>query len=339
MAKEPVVAFVCLPVPMCKLLLCLVLSLAATLPLSAADLQHEVMPGWPSLPEGHKLGLCAGVGVDSHNHVFVFHRGSRQWQTPFPAETIPTATVSVIDGQSGKLINSWGAHLFIMPHGLTIDRDDHVWLTDVGLHQVFKFSYDGNLLMTLGERSKPGADSTHFNLPTDVAVLPDGSFYVSDGYKNTRIVKFAADGRYEFEWGTKGEAPGQFHLPHGIAVDAQGHVYVCDRSNARLQVFDDRGRFIHQWKGPQIGRPYGVDVAPDGHVFIIDGGEPSLKPSERGKAVELDADGRVLDTFGSSGREPGQFQLGHDIAIAPDGSVYVAEGTGKRVQKFVKKLP
>lgn len=318
-------------------LLCLFSALAGGLSLSAAEPQHEVVNGWPALLEGYTLGLCAGVGVDSHNNVFIFHRCGRLWKTPFPTEPIATATVTVIDGASGKLITSWGAGQFIMPHGLTIDRDDNVWLTDVGLHQVFKFTHDGKLLFTLGERSQPGDDHSHFNLPTDVAVLPDGSFYVSDGYKNTRVVKFTADGQYEFEWGTKGDAPGQFNLPHGIAVDAHDRVYVCDRTNSRIQVFDARGRFIDQWKGPQIGRPYGVGVAPNGHVFIIDGGEPSLKQSECGKAVELDADGRVLDTFGAFGREPGQFQLGHDITVAPDGSVYVAEGTGQRVQKFVRK--
>jgi peptidylamidoglycolate lyase len=275
--------------------------------------------------------------VDSHNNVFVFHRSGRQWTTPFPTEPIAAPTVTVIDGQSGKRVTSWGAGLFIMPHGLTIDREDNVWLTDVGLHQVFKFTHEGKLLLTLGERGKPGSDRAHFNLPTDVAVLPDGSFYVSDGYKNTRVVKFTAEGQYDFEWGTKGDAPGQFNLPHGIAVDARGRVYVCDRSNSRIQIFDARGKFLDQWKGPQIGRPYGVAVASTGHIFVIDGGEPSLRQSDRGKAVELDADGRVLDTFGSFGKEPGQFQVGHDIAVANDGSVYVAEGAGLRVQKFVRK--
>lgn len=313
------------------------LCLIACLSSAAAEPRHEVVRDWPKLPEGHVLGLCAGVGVDSHNHVFVFHRCGRLWSNPFPTDPIATPTVTVIDGPTGKLLGQWGANQFIMPHGLTIDHEDNVWLTDVGLHQVFKFTPDGRLLLTLGERDKPGSDASHFNLPTDVAVLPDGSFYVSDGYKNTRVVKFRADGRYQFEWGGKGTGPGEFNLPHGIALDTRGRVYVCDRTNSRIQVFDAAGKFLDQWKGPQIGRPYGVDVRPDGHVFIIDGGEPSLKPSERGKAVELDAEGHVLDTFGSPGKEPGQFQLGHDIAVGPDGAVYVAEGTGARVQKFVRK--
>ena len=306
-------------------------------PLRSAEPHHEVVKDWPSLPKEYVLGLCAGVGVDSHNHVFIFHRRERVWSTPFPTEPIAGTTVSVVDGKSGKLITSWGAGQFIMPHGLTIDREDNVWLTDVGLHQVFKFTHDGKLLLTLGERAKPGDDHSHFNLPTDVAVLADGSFYVSDGYKNTRVMKFAADGRYDFEWGGKGSEPGLFNLPHGIAVDTKGRIIVCDRSNSRLQVFDARGKFLTQWKGPHIGRPYGVAVAADDHVFSVDGGDPTAEPAERGKVVELDGEGHVLDTFGSPGKGPGQFQLGHDIAVGADGAVYVAEGSGKRVQKFIRK--
>lgn len=312
------------------ILLCL-LSAAAR-----AQSHHEVVSSWPKLPEKHVLGLCAGVGVDAQNRVFVFHRSGRKWSNPFPKETIAIPTLSVIDGATGRLINAWGANLFIMPHGLTVDHEGNLWLTDVGLHQVFKFTPEGRLLLTLGERSIPGDDHMHFNLPTDVAVLRDGSFYVSDGYKNTRVMKFAADGRFEFEWGVKGAGAGEFNLPHGIAVDARGRVIVCDRENERLQVFDARGSYLDQWKGPQIGKPYGVAAGSDSHLCIIDGGVPSVKPAERGKAVELDASGKVLDSFGSYGKQPGQFQLGHDIAIGPDGAIYVAEGTGARVQKFVR---
>jgi peptidylamidoglycolate lyase len=317
-----------------RLFLLLLLALLNT---ARAESKYEVVRDWPALPAGYTLGLCAGVGVDSHNNVFVFHRNGRAWSTPFPEEPIASPTISVLDGRTGKLIAQWGAGEFIMPHGLTLDREDNVWLTDVGRQQVFKYTHEGRLLMTLGERRVPGADQAHFNLPTDVAVLPDGSFYVSDGYRNTRVVKFDPTGRYEFEWGGKGSEPGQFNLPHGVAVDGRGRVYVCDRSNSRLQVFDPRGQFLAQWKGPEIGRPYGVSIASNGHIFLIDGGDQSATQPNRSKAVELDADGKVVDTFGSYGAEPGQFQLGHDIAVAPDGSIYVAEGKGQRVQKFIRK--
>lgn len=304
---------------------------------SLAQPQHEVVPGWPQLPEGHVLGLCAGVGVDAQNHVFVFHRSGRVWSNPFPKEAIAAPTVSVFDGATGRLLSTWGANRFIMPHGLTVDHAGNLWLTDVGLHQVFKCTPEGAVLLTLGEAGVPGSDTTHFNLPTDVAVLADGSFYVSDGYKNTRVMKCTAAGRFEFEWGTKGHGPGEFNLPHGITVDAQGRVIVCDRENERLQVFDAKGAFLHEWKGPQLGKPYGIDTGPDGHLFVIDGGSPSLQRQQRGKAVELDLSGQALDTFGSYGKAAGQFQLGHDIAVGPDGAVYVAEGTGARVQKFVRR--
>lgn len=318
-------------------MLCRIPSLIGALATVAlAQQQHEVVPGWPQLPKDHVLGLCAGIGVDAHNRVFVFHRSGRQWSNPFPAEPIAAPTVSVIDGKTGKLLSSWGARQFIMPHGLTVDHEGNLWLTDVGLHQVFKFTPEGKQLLTLGERCVPGNDRAHFNLPTDVAVLSDGSISVSDGYKNSRVVKFTAEGQFAFEWGTKGSKPGEFNLPHGIAVDANERTYVCDRSNARVQVFDARGAFIDSWHGPHIGRPYGIDVAADGHIFVIDGGEPSLRSEVRGKVIELDDSGQALDTFGSGGKGPGQFQMGHDIAIGPDGAVYVAEGTGQRVQKFVR---
>jgi peptidylamidoglycolate lyase len=305
--------------------------------LHAAEPHHEVVPEWPQLPKEHVLGLCAGVGVDAQNRVFVFHRSGRKWSNPFPTEPISKPTISVIDGTSGRLLNSWGTGMFIMPHGLTVDHEGNLWLTDVGLHQVFKFTPEGKLLLTLGERAKTGNDPAHFNLPTDVAVLRDGSFYVSDGYKNTRVMKFSADGRFEFEWGTKGKGNGEFNLPHGIALDAEGRVIVCDRENERLQLFDAKGQFMEVWESPLIGKPYAVATDPKGFIFAIDGGSPSLKPAERGKAVKLNAKGLVVETFGSFGSGPGQFQLGHDIAIGPDGAVYVAEGTGERVQKFVCK--
>lgn len=302
-----------------------------------AQPHHKVVPNWPRLPQNHELGLCAGVGVDAQNRVFVFHRNGRKWSNPFPKEPIALPTVSVIDGNSGKLLASWGEGRFIMPHGLTVDHEGNLWLTDVGLHQVFECTPEGRVLLTLGEAGVPGADQAHFNLPTDVAVLRDGSFYVSDGYKNTRVIKFNTDGRFEFEWGTKGSGEGEFHLPHGVAIDAAGRVIVCDRENERLQLFDARGGFIDAWKGAQLGKPYGIATAPNGHIFLIDGGSPSVRPELRGKAVELDAAGKVIDTFGSFGTAPGQFQLGHDIALGPDGAAYVAEGTGARVQKFVRR--
>lgn len=313
----------------------LLLSLAATALL--AQPSYRVVEGWPQVPADTPLGLCAGVGVDAQNRVFVFHRCGRKWSKPFPSEPIREPVVSVFDGASGRKLASWGAGQFVMPHGLTVDHRGHVWLTDVGLHQVFECTPEGKILRTWGEAGVPGKDAAHFNLPTDVAILPDGSFYVSDGYQNTRVVKFSASGTYDFEWGTQGEGHGQFHLPHGLAVDSQGRVLVCDRENERIQIFDAKGGFIAVWKSRLIGKPYGITASSAGDIFAVDGGLPSLKPSERGKVVTLNHRGEVLEAFGSYGSAPGQFQLGHDIAMGPDGALYVAEGTGARVQKFVRQ--
>ena len=177
-------------------------ALMATLLAATAEAQpappverYQVVHGWPELPPGEILGQATGVDVDSKGNVWVFHRAGREWSEPFPIEPIDRPTVWVFDGQTGRLLTSWGANTFVMPHGLTIDHDDNVWLTDVGRHQVFKFGPDGRQLLVLGEARVPGDDARHFNQPTDVAVAANGTFFVSDGYGNSRVLHFTADGK------------------------------------------------------------------------------------------------------------------------------------------------
>jgi peptidylamidoglycolate lyase len=204
---------------------------------------------------------------------------------------------------------SGGAGLFAMPHGLTVDAEDNVWVTDVGFHQVFKLTHDGQPLLTIGTAGVMGSDETHFGLPTDVAVLPDGSFYVSDGYENTRVAKFSAAGEFQFEWGSKGGGRGEFDLPHGIALDHEGRVYVADRSNARVQVFDSQGGFLSEWKGDDLGRPYSVAIGPNAKAYVIDGGDQPLTPPDRSRVLRLGLDGRIEAKFGRYGNYDGQFLL------------------------------
>ena len=288
-----------------------------------ASTSYQVVHGWPTLPEGFAFGQVAGVGVDSHNHVFVFHRGDHP--------------IMCIGGATGEIIKFWGDGFFDIPHGLAVDSKDNVWVTDVGLHQVFKFSHEGELLMTLGEKGVTGLDDAHFNKPTDVAITPSGDFYVSDGYGNSRVVKFSPKGKFLFDWGKKGDLPGEFDLPHGIALDPQGRVYVADRTNSRVQVFDETGNFLAEWKSAGIGRPWDVAVGPDGFVYIMDGGDMNPKPPDRGRVVRVDLQGKKVDQFGSFGSYDGQFYWGHAVAVAPEGAVYVADvHLGMRAQKFVK---
>lgn len=151
------------------------------------------------------MGQVAGIGVDSNGDILVFHRAERVWEgEELTLELIPSPTMFVLNDEMGELIEWWGTDMFVMPHGLTIDHQDNLWLTDVGLHQVFKFDRTGRLLMTLGERGTPGEDTNHFNMPTDVAVAQDGSFYVSDGYGNSRVIKFSPEGDYITSWGSYG---------------------------------------------------------------------------------------------------------------------------------------
>jgi peptidylamidoglycolate lyase len=299
---------------------------------------YRLVAGWPKLPEGMALGQVSGVDVDSSGNVFVFHRAERIWQgEEVGLDPIASPTISVFDSQTGELMKQRGAAMFVMPHSLTIDHEDNIWLTDVGLHQVFKFDHEGNRLLVLGEPGVPGEDAAHFNQPTDVAVAPDGSFYVSDGYGNSRIVKFSAEGRFLESWGAKGTAPGQFDLPHSLDLDANGRLYVADRGNARLQIFDEAGNFITQWQGDYLDRPWAVRVSPEGNVLVVDGGDQPMLFPDRARILKFDTEGNLLAAFGSYGQEPGQFIWPHAIAIAPDGALYVGEvATGMRVQKFIR---
>lgn len=309
----------------------------ATASPSEADAAYAVVHGWPKLPEGRALGSAAGVGVTGRGTVLVFHRASRIWSEPLPLEPIAAPTIAEFEIGSGKLIGEWGAGLFSMPHGLSVDSQDNVWLTDVALHQVFKFSRTGKLLMTLGERGVPGADGAHFNRPTDVAVLPDGSFYVSDGYRNTRVVKFAADGRFEFQWGEPGKGPGQFDTPHAVALDADGRVHVADRQNDRVQVFDAKGSFVTEWRNPVFGRPYSVALLDRKRAVIADGGEQSNAPPERSSVSVVSRAGQVIQKIGRWGNYDGQFMMAHDVATDAGGNLYVVDIAGRRLQKFVPR--
>ena len=308
---------------------------AAAQPSAARDTVH-VVHGWPILPEGEVMGQPAGVGVDSHGDVFVFHRAGRGWKEPMSLDPIKKDVIWVFKGGSGAVARRWGAGLFALPHGLTIDDHDNVWLTDVALNQVFKFSPDGKLLLTVGVRGVAGDDATHFNRPTAVAVRGDGSFLVSDGYRNTRIAEFSADGHFLRQWGTAGDKPGQFNLPHAVIVDKKGRVLVADRENDRVQVFDASGRLLEIWKSPQIGRPYAIAPLSGGRFVIADGGEqPDDGPDRSGGAI-VDEHGRVLSRFGRFGVYDGQFWGAHAVATDRNDAIYIVDVDGLRVQKFVR---
>jgi peptidylamidoglycolate lyase len=298
---------------------------------------YSVVHGWPVLPDGMVLGQVSGVAVDSHNQVFIFHRAEGSWAAD-KTKPIASATILSLDGVTGKLISSWGENRFLEPHGLRVDRDDNIWVTDRALQQVFKFSHDGKLLLTIGTERTAGADATHFDKPTDIAFAADGNVYISDGYGNSRIAKFSPDGKFLFDWGKKGQGPGEFDLPHSVVVDAQGRVYVADRNNLRIQVFDAHGKFIAQWKSDELGRPWSLTIGPDNLLYVVDGGDLKPDPPGRGQLLKLDLTGKILAKWSRFGNYDGQILWGHDLAVGKDGAVYVGDVFhGMRVQKFIPR--
>jgi DNA-binding beta-propeller fold protein YncE len=289
----------------------LLIGLAGSAP--SADLpDYQPVPGWPQLPPDVTLGPVSAVATDAADRVYVFHRGKHP--------------VLVFE-RDGKFLRSWGDELVKTAHGLRVDPEGNVWLTDIGDHRVLKCSSEGKLLLALGKRGEPGDDADHFNRPTDVAVAPSGEFYVSDGYGNSRVVKFSKEGKFLKQWGKKGAGEGEFNLPHAICLDARGRVYVADRENNRVQIFDGEGHFLEQWK--ETGAPFGLFLTSDGRLLVADGRANWVKV--------LDREGKPLGRWGEKGKGPGQFNMPHAICMDAHGAVYVTDITGQRVQKFVAR--
>ncbi|MCA6079126.1 peptidyl-alpha-hydroxyglycine alpha-amidating lyase family protein [Fulvivirga sedimenti] len=301
---------------------------------STSAVAYSLMQDWPDLPDSIQLGNATGLDIDKHGHLFVFHRAGRQWTDPFPEDPITRPTIFMLDAESGNLINSWGEDLFIMPHGLTADKENNVWMTDVARHQVFKFSHEGELLLTLGEEGIYGTDSSHFYLPTDIAIASNGNIYVSDGYGNSRVIVFDPSGKYLFDWGIFGDLPGQFNTPHGIDIDEEGNVYVADRENNRIQKFSAEGEFIKLWQNEEGEQLYSVVTGKNGDVFGIDYhvvAESIVKGSD---IIHLDALESVLNRYGRNGNYNGEVVRYHDIAIDEKGNLYTADILENTIQKF-----
>jgi DNA-binding beta-propeller fold protein YncE len=294
---------------------------AAALPAFSADLKsgpplpYHVVNDWARLPAGWNFGECSGVAVDRHDNVWVFNRGKHP----------------VIEfDQNGKMLQSWGDGTVVSSHGIRVDADGNVWGIDVKGHVVIKYSPSGRVLMILGNRQgTPGKNDSKdaFAEPTNIAFEPNGDFYVSDGYVNSRVIKFNRDGEYITHWGQKGTGDGEFNLVHDVVRDANGRIYVADRTNQRVQIFDGSGKFLGKWTN--IGAPWGLDyVARENSIYMCDG--------LNNRVIKLNLEGQILGVLGSYGKVPGKFDFAHSIAVDNHGAIYVAEIKNWRVQKFVK---
>lgn len=302
----------------------------------AAATRYAEVKDWPSLPPAVQLGEVAGVSVGLNGHVLIFHRPGRGF-TPEATTKLTEPTVIEIDANTGKLTSSWGANLFLVPHGIAVDGQNNIFLTDVGLQQVFKFTYDGKLIFALGEPRVGAWDAKHFNQPTDIAIRPDGTFYVSDGYVNSRVALFDRSGKWLREWGKKGSGEGEFSNPHGLVlVPGSTDVLVADRENSRLQLFDKAGKFKRQWAGAKdaqtTGRIFCVDADAEGFLYL--GIRRADYDKDHTGVLKLDRDWKIVAAIGFG--KPGDpvFNAVHDIAVGRDGSIYVAETRTKRVVKL-----
>jgi len=272
---------------------------------------YEHVATWDAASVGMKLDKILGIGIDSKGRVYATSGAGDKG-------------VLVFDGK-GKVVDSWGDD-FVDKHGLRV-IDDKVWVTDRERHIVMQFALDGRLLRTLGTDGKSGLGENQFNKPSDVAVGPGGDIYVSDGYGNSRVMRFDASGKFKQSWGSKGHGPGQFNLVHNIAIDKQGRVYIADRENNRVQIFDADGKFLDQWR--HLGKVFGLYIDDKMRVYTTDG--------ESNNVYVVDERGEVLSKFGRTGDGPGEFRMAHSITLDKKGNIYVAEGDGMRIQIFAPR--
>uniref|UniRef100_UPI0037E9034D peptidyl-glycine alpha-amidating monooxygenase B isoform X2 n=1 Tax=Semicossyphus pulcher TaxID=241346 RepID=UPI0037E9034D len=313
------------------------------------DSHLEQVSSWPQ--SSLQLGQVSGLALDSDSNLVIFHRGDHTWGADsFNSHAqyqqrslgpIQQSTILVVDPAKGSILKASGRNMFYLPHGITTDKDNNYWVTDVALHQVLKVSGDGRdrTLLALGEEFTPGSDSRHFCQPTDVAVDPHtGNIFVSDGYCNARILKFSADGKYLSEWGAGTSDRRRrtlFHVPHSLVfLPDRQEVCVADRENGRIQCFiAESGEFVKEIKKEEFGgEVFAITYSPagDGQIFAVNGvGSAPL----RGFVIDYSTKD-ILDTFNPEKKE---FKMPHDIVVTRDGSVFVGDAGSKRVFKFTSE--
>lgn len=284
---------------------------AAAAVVSAAD-SYKLVEGWGTLPAGQTWGEVTGVDIDSKGTIIAVRRSE--------------PPILEFDS-TGKLLKTWGDKMFAWPHGFRIDKEGNLWITDGRTvegrgQQVFKMSRDGRVLLTLGTKGQAGEGPNLFNGPCDVAIGRNGDIFIADGHQGSRVAKFSRDGKFVKSWGTKGEGPGQFNVPHAIAIDSRGRLFVADRGNKRVQLFDQDGNFLEEWK--QFGRPSGILITPDDTIYVADVSD------KQGVTYGSTKDGVVKGILSGT--------LPESIALGADGSIYTGETTtGHILRKFVRQ--
>jgi DNA-binding beta-propeller fold protein YncE len=297
---------------------------ALLVPQEAPLLDYVAVANPLPVPDAAAMGASSDVAFDSKGHLYVLSRG--------------TKPLTEFD-ENGKFIRAFGDGLFTRSHGIRIDKDGNIWATDVGAHTVMKLNPQGEVLLTLGTKGKAGewneaAGSQLFNEPNDIVFGANGDLFITQGHTpgagkgDPRVLKFDKNGKFIKTWGGKGTEPGKFDVAHGIAIDAKGLLWVTDRENQRIQVFDQDGKYIREVK--YAGLPCSLDIGSQ-YMYMVNG--------FAGQLLRMDLDGKVLAAVGKPGPagSVGEFGEAHFIAVSPKGEIYVADSVNRAVQKFVKK--
>jgi DNA-binding beta-propeller fold protein YncE len=346
-----------------SVLVLLVFIAAPLLAQQPPEIRFHSVPDFLKLPPDIYLGEATGVAVNSKGHVFVFSRGS----TTGPAYGAAAAQLLEF-APDGKFLREIGHHLYAwsFAHTVKVDKDDNIWVTDKGSDMVIKFNPEGRVVLVFGRKQEASDEGTEplkhvkpplppvdgmFRQVTDVAWDASGNAYISDGYVNSRIAKVDKDGNWLKSWGEPGDQPGQLNVPHSIAVDAQNNIYVADRGNRRVQVFNTDGKFLRQFtidvSAPADARP-AIGNKPTSTTGTMSPGAPwtlCITPPPNqvlyasdafpGRIYKLSLDGKVLGVLGKSGKQLGQFGWIHEIACPSSDELYVAELLNWRIQKLV----
>jgi DNA-binding beta-propeller fold protein YncE len=294
---------------------------ALLVPQTGPELGYVAVPNPITVPAGTTMGASASVTFDAKGHLLVLTRGAQPF---FEFD------------ENGKFIRAFGDGLFMRAHGVRLDGDGNIWATDVGAHVVYKLNPQGQVLLTLGTKGEAGqwneaAGSRKLNQPNDVAIARNGDVFIVQGHTpgpggDARVLKFDKTGKFIKSWGGKGKGPGQFEVAHGIAIDAQGLLWVADRENQRIQIFDAEGTFVRENK--YAGLPCSLDIGRQ-YIYMVNG--------FAGQILQLDLSGKVLAATGKAGTGPGEFGEAHFIAVSPKGELYVADSVNSALLKFVKK--
>jgi sugar lactone lactonase YvrE len=330
----------------------------ATAPTNSAPNPYRTVERWGEMPEGRIWGSTAGVGIDRDgSSVWVAERCGAQGFIP-PSQ-MREGEVFNCDGSnldpilkfdaSGKLVKKFGAGMFVFPHGLSVDFEGNIWVTDgVGRgakgQTADKFSPDGKLLMTLGTPGKAGDGPNEFNAPSATLVAPNGDIFVADGHggnTNARIVKFSKNGKFIMTWGSKGMAPGEMDGPHTLAMDSKGRLFFGDRGNNRIQIFDQDGNFLDQWT--QFSRPSGIFIDKDDNIYVTASESESVSKNHDGwkRGIRI---GRVSDAVvtvfipdPTENATTTTTSAAEGVAVDAAGDIFGAEAGPKRVNKYVRK--